>query len=150
MKRSPGGIVLAVAAAAAGAAVIAGVIVVGGPERGRTERLDAERAEDLRGIMQAIDRFRTDHERIPATLQELARYPRVRVDILDPDSQEPYGYRVMEENRYELCAVFDRKSRAKRQTPADFWSHPAGVTCFELTAKPFRESGEAPAEPGSG
>ena len=143
MKTSPGSIVLAVAAAVAGAAIIAGVILVGGPEGGRMERLDGERLEDLRGIMEAVDRFWTDHERLPATLEELAQYPRVRVDILDPGSDEPYEYESLGEDTYELCAVFDRESRAPRRAPADFWTHGAGRRCFELTAKHARGPGRS-------
>ena len=140
MRTGAGGIVLGVAAVVAGAAIIVGVISVGGPETGRLERLDAERVEDLRGIMRAMDRFWTDHERLPATLDELAEYPRVRVDTLDPGSEEPYGYRIVDEDTYELCAVFNTESRPPRRAPTDFWSHGAGGQCFELMAKPIRES----------
>jgi len=140
VKSSHGKILLAVATTVVLASIIAGVILVGGPASGRLERLDKDRIEDLREIMQALDRFWDDKERLPATLEELAEDPRVRVRILDPGSGEPYKYHVLDDSAYELCAVFDRESRAPRRTPADFWNHGIGRRCFVLSAKPSAES----------
>jgi hypothetical protein len=119
-------------------AVVGGVIVVGGPDTGRLERLDDERVEDLRGIMRAIDRFKEHHERLPETLVELAEDPRARVNTLDPASALPYEYAILSEDTYQLCAVFDGESRPLRRAAADFWSHSGGRQCFELAPKPSR------------
>ncbi|NNK48826.1 MAG: hypothetical protein HKP01_08140 [Gemmatimonadetes bacterium] len=132
MKSPPGRLVLAVATTVVGASIVAGVFVVGTPARGRLESLDADRIEDLQGIMRAVDRFWTDHERLPETLVELAEDPRFQANTVDPGSTESYEYHVRGDETYALCAVFDRESRAPRRAPEDFWSHGVGRRCFEL------------------
>ncbi|MFC1530854.1 hypothetical protein ACFL5T_01230 [Gemmatimonadota bacterium] len=145
MKPPPGRLMLAVATTVVAASIVAGVILVGTPESGRLERLDTDRVEHLQGIMRAIDRFGDEDERLPDTLEELAEDPRTRVDILDPESLESYEYRVLDDSTYELCAVFDRESRASRRAaPVDFWYHGVGRHCFELEVRP---SGSRDAEP---
>ncbi len=144
MKASAGGLVLAVATAVVVASIVAAVALVGGPASGRLERLDDRRVEDLRGIVQAIDRLWNDHGRLPASLEELAQDPRARVEYLDPGSGAPYEYRTLEGHAYELCAVFDQASRASGRTPTDFWAHGVGRHCFQLEARPPQETAGAP------
>jgi hypothetical protein len=114
--------------------IIAGLIVVGSPAQGRIERLDADRIEDLRGIMLAVDLFWTRNERPPTSLGELMEDPRVQVNTVDPGSADSYEYHLLDEDSYELCATFDRESPAPaRRSPTDFWSHGVGRQCFELS-----------------
>ncbi|MFQ5538713.1 MAG: DUF5671 domain-containing protein [Gemmatimonadota bacterium] len=135
-RRPPGRTVLAVATAAVTVSVIAGIVLVGTPAEGRIQQLDAARVEDLRSIMNAADRFWKKNERLPSTLDELARDPREAINTLDPGSGEPYEYRKVGENAYELCAAFDRASPESPGRPrADFWRHGAGRHCFALEAK---------------
>jgi hypothetical protein len=143
VRSSAGAAVLAIATAVVVASIIAAVIMVGGPESGRLERLDESRVDDLQSVMKAIDRFWTDRERLPASLQELGEDPRVRIDFLDPGSGEPYEYRGLKGRTYELCAVFDQESRTPLRAPTDFWSHGVGRRCFELTARSSEGSPES-------
>jgi len=147
VKSPSGAVLLAVATAVVVASIIAAVVMVGGPETGRLERLDERRVDDLRAVVKAVDRFWTDQERLPASLQELGEDPRARIDYLDPDSGEPYEYRVLEGRSYELCAVFEQESPSPRRGLVDFWSHGVGRRCFELTA---RSSGGSPETAASG
>ena len=69
-----------------------------------------------------------------ASLEVLGADPRVHVSTVDPGSAEPYEYRPLDEDTYELCASFDGESPApRRRTPAGFWSHGVGRQCFELS-----------------
>ena len=140
---SGGKAVLSIASLVVLGSIVAGVILVGGPAEGRIERLDDERVEDLQGIMRAVDRFWSDHERLPAGLEDLARDPRTRVNTIDPGSAEAYEYSILNEDTYQLCAVFDGESRPLRRAAADFWSHSGGRHCFEPSPK-------APAKSGGG
>jgi hypothetical protein len=134
MKPSLGKTIVAVATTLVVVSIIAGVILVGSPAQGRLQRLDAGRVEDLRGIMLAMDLFWTHHERLPASLDELMEDPRVQVNTVDPGSADSYEYYLLDEDTYELCAIFDRESLAPaRRAPADFWSHGVGRRCFELS-----------------
>ena len=134
MKPSLGKTMVAIATTLVVVSIIAGVILVGSPAQGRLERLDRGRIEDLEGIMRAMDLYWSRSERLPASLEELVADPRVEVNTRDPGSAEPYEYYPLDEDTYELCASFDRESRAPgRRAPADSWSHGAGRNCFVLT-----------------
>jgi hypothetical protein len=133
VKPSLGRTVVTVATTVVAASIIAGVILVGSPARGRLERLDAARIEDLEEIMRAMDQFWSRNERLPASLEELGEDPRIRANTVDPGSAESYEYHVLAEDAFELCAIFDRESPGpSRRTPADFWSHGVGRQCFKL------------------
>ncbi|MFQ5705708.1 MAG: hypothetical protein ACE5HT_17050 [Gemmatimonadales bacterium] len=120
--------------AAAIVAVIAGVRVAGTPGQGRAERLDRIRASDLRAIMTSIDTFWRRHERLPDSLGELVRDPRVQIAIEDPDKEQEYEYRIIDDDSYELCAVFERASIPEDRIPDAFWLHDQGRHCFPLDA----------------
>jgi len=119
-----------------------GFVVTGSPGRARLHRLDERRVGDLQDIRNEIEnislgplRYRPVEERrlqrpIPATLREVAASAQQRrPDIHDPETGEEYGYSVIDETRFELCATF----RLPRDTElAPVWNHPAGRHCFEF------------------
>ena len=133
MKPSLGKTMVGAAATLVVASIIAGVILVGSPAEGRLQQLDSARIEDLRGIMAAVDSVWVRNERLPASLEDLAGDPRVRVNTVDPGSAETYDYAPLDGDTYELCATFDLESLAPgRRTSADFWRHGVGRQCFQL------------------
>jgi len=125
--------ILVVAAAVAIVSIIAGIIVIGSPSQGRFERLDSGRIVDLKGIMGATDLFWSRNERLPASLEELAEDARTSVNRIDPGSGEAYGYEILSEDSYQVCATFDRESvELPGRSANDFWRHGAGRQCFQL------------------
>jgi hypothetical protein len=50
----------------------------------------------------------------------------------DPFTGEPYEYRRLDGQRYQLCAAFEAPS-PRASGSALFWAHPAGRTCFDLS-----------------
>jgi hypothetical protein len=140
MKVSSGRALLGSALVIAVAAIVAGVIVVGTPAEGRMQRLDRVRAADLRGIMAAVDRYWRQYERLPASLRYVAADPRADVSVVDPATETEYGYRIVDDDSYELCAVFDLASIPERRERGTFWLHDAGRNCFELDVMKREES----------
>jgi len=132
MKVISGQVLLGAALVVTVAAVVAGVIVVGTPAKGRMQRLDRVRAADLREIVAAVDRYWRQHEELPASLGDLAADPRAEVSVRDPASEADYEYRIVDDDSYELCAVFDLASIPERRERGTFWLHDAGRNCFEL------------------
>jgi hypothetical protein len=134
MSVSQGRVLLGVGIAAVVAAVVAGLVVAGPPAKGRMQRLDRGRADDLRSIAASIDTFWRGHERLPDSLGELVADPRAQVSTRDPESERPYEYRITGEDSYELCAVFALASVTDNPADDAFWLHGAGRHCFSLVA----------------
>jgi hypothetical protein len=63
----------------------------------------------------------------PASLTDLA------VAGKDPFSGEPYEYRRLDADRYQVCARFNVASPAPFGASALFWAHPAGRKRFEVS-----------------
>jgi hypothetical protein len=121
------------------AAIGWGIFVVGSPADERSRRLDQRRVQDLIGVAQAVDVFWTRRASLPASLQAVRDEVGVQVTITDPGTNAPYEFRVLAENRYELCAVFEGESaEAAGVRTADFWSHRSGRQCFQRDARAVR------------
>ena len=52
-----------------------------------------------------------------------------KLSIVDPETGEPYAYRVLDDRRFELCATFDTVRKGDFDV---FWDHPAGRHCFVI------------------
>lgn len=108
----------------------AGFYLIGPPAEERMRRLDVRRRMDLERLRLATDLYWTRHNRLPATLDELAAEAGTHIYSRDPQTGQPYGYAV-KGGTYELCAEFARAS----ESGSDFWSHGAGRQCFAVTAR---------------
>lgn len=118
MAAAPRTIVFGAAVTAVAAAVVAGLVVLGSPAGERERRIDDRRVADLHAIAAAAELYRSRHSRLPASLDELAAEPGMRINTRDPATAEVYGYRVLDSARYEVCATFDRESDGAPGEPA--------------------------------
>jgi hypothetical protein len=126
----------AAAAAVVVVAVVAGLVLLGSPADQRARRLDDRRLEDLRGTAAAVDLYWTRNGRLPRSLEELPPELGPAAATRDPETGEAYVYEIIGDDRYRLCATFERDSSAEAWGPRrDFWAHPAGRHCFEIDAK---------------
>jgi hypothetical protein len=124
--RSGGRAYALLAVAGATTAVVLGLSVTGTPAVQRRIESDNRRVQDLRALAGAL---RSSAE-LPDVLADFsATRPGLRVT--DPETQRPYGYRRISENRYELCATFAATSET-RSYETGFWSHPGGRACFDF------------------
>ena len=128
------------AAVAVVAAVIAGMVALGSPADQRARRLDQARLDDLRSLANGIEHEWGQNRALPRSLDELpAGFGQRR---RDPATGEPYEYAVLAENRYRLCATFDRDDTEDVERPwtgldhvtATIWNHGSGRYCYELEA----------------
>ena len=111
MNLSPRSIVLGASGATVVAAVAFGLVLLGPPAQERERRIDDRRVADLHGIAAATDLYWTRHGRLPASLDDLVAEPGLRISTRDPTSSEMYGYRALDDGRYEVCATFATDSR---------------------------------------
>jgi hypothetical protein len=122
-------LLLAVVIALMTGAVIAGLFVLGSPATQRELRLDQRRVEDLGEIANLIEIHYMQHKTLPKTLafdgndgRPLRR---------DPLTALPYEYAVIDADRYEVCAVFQRAA----EDGSVFWRHGVGRKCFTRRAR---------------
>lgn len=121
-----------------------GFAAAGSPGATRLRKFDARRLDDLQTIRGEIEALCLGDERqqppgerrllrpLPATLAELAELAQYqRPDVRDPESGEPYGYEVLDETRFALCATFHF---ARDDERAPVWNHAPGRQCFEFDA----------------
>lgn len=112
------------------AAVIAGLMVLGSPAKERERRMDERRVEQLGELGRVVDFYRSKHGRLPSSLDELEREGGSALGTRDPGTQQAYEFRVLDTDKYELCAQFQQASRT-----VGFWRHGAGRQCFALTVR---------------
>ena len=118
------------------AVVIVGVTLLDSPAQERLRRLDERRVDDLRSISAELDIYWTREGTLPSSLEELANEPGVFIELYDPETGQPYEYRVLGSNAYELCAEFARDTAEGQGRPyRDYWPHGQGRHCFELKAQ---------------
>lgn len=126
-------------------AIVGGFIVTGSPLRGRAERFDEQRINDLRTIQSEILNIVWGSKRgmlvpsptelenpLPATLEEVAEKALYqKPNIADPETGTPYEYTRPSNHEFQLCATFS----LPRDLQYDiFWNHPAGQKCFVFDA----------------
>ena len=118
------------------AVIIVGICLLDSPAQERLRRLDERRVDDLRELSYELDFYWTREGTLPISLEELSSEPGVFVDPLDPETGQPYEYRVLSSNTYELCAVFALDTAAEQDRfYKDVWSHGTGRQCFQLEAR---------------
>jgi hypothetical protein len=118
------------------AVVIVGVTLLDSPAQERLRRLDERRVDDLRSISAELDFYWTREGTLPSSLEDLANEPGVFIELYDPETGQPYEYRVVSSNTYELCAEFARDTAEGQGRPyRDYWPHGQGRHCFELKAQ---------------
>ena len=133
-------IFLALAILVVVSSVTYGIFLVGSPGSQRTLKLDERRVSDLTNIARAVDIYWNDSDKLPENLdalQDLRVYIR---SAQNPETGEPYEYRVLSEKGYELCAIFTTDSASQNQEfPPAFservWEHSTGRVCFGLEAQ---------------
>lgn len=120
-------------------AVIAGFFLIGSPAKQRAIEFDERRVSDLQSISYAVDSYYGTNSRLPNDLSQLKSQEYYLSSLIDPVTKEQYGYRVIDEKTFELCAVFemDSKEISRRQysgAPKPFqetWEHGTGSVCFQ-------------------
>lgn len=103
--------------------LVAAFAVIGSPSTQRARTLDGVRVGDLDMMRYAINAYADQHKALPARLADLD----LAVVRRDPQTQEPYGYKVTGTSTYQLCASFQTSSGSDAD---DAWKHDAGLHCF--------------------
>jgi hypothetical protein len=74
----------------------------------------------------AMRKERTPTKPLPQALEQVAQQARnVKVSLHDPQTGDPYDYRVIDERHFELCAVFALPRQRSRDVAWNPFGRPA-------------------------
>lgn len=122
--------------------VISGFWFSDSPFDKRSIRIDQERIQDLNNLQSAIYEDWRATGSLPSSLEEISSPWFSEDTFYDPITGEMYGYNVLDERNFELCATFDTESSDHlgyyhpRPYPggdvlSNNWNHTIGMNCFE-------------------
>jgi hypothetical protein len=123
------------------ATIVLGLFAAGSPRQARLRSLDSRRVANLKSIWRQLGLERTAGRALPGSLEELASRPTAPAleTFRDPETQQFYGYRVVDSLTVELCATFateDSLASPDGESGSSlFWKHPRGRRCFTLPLK---------------
>lgn len=123
--------------------IVGGFAIMGSPATARSLRFDERKISDLSSIQGQITYFWQQKQELPQTLEELNNPLSHFTVPNDPQTNQPYEYRMISPTSFELCATFNleqresnnRNSRAMYEFGGN-WEHEAGRQCFERTIDP--------------
>lgn len=121
------------------ASIIWGFAVLGSPMTQRLYKYDEQKVNDLMNISSAVQNYYSTYQILPSSLSTIP--PDYYISLVDPQTQKPYKYELVQNLRYKLCAEFNKSSpnldnpnsgsRPVLYKGASLWDHPAGEYCFE-------------------
>ncbi len=129
--------------------IVFGFFNAGSPFAERMRRFDQRRVQDLQMIQSEVINYWQAKEILPQTLDQLRDDIRGFIPPRDPETGEPYEYRVVGALQFELCADF-KTSNKENQSPgrpkvipliypepySESWLHEAEETCWMKTIDP--------------
>jgi hypothetical protein len=113
------------------ASIITSFFIIDTPAAARMKKYDDQRTDDLTGLDNTINNYYRENKELPQDLSA-ARFIRFK----DPETQESYDYKVLGEEKFELCATFslaielDDKEGREIYGDKDWYYHEAGYQCF--------------------
>lgn len=125
-----------------------GLFLSGSPQFNRRQQFDRRRMEALDFFRHRLITHYGTQRAFPKTLTELYR-PEPQSYTLspfDPESGEPYEYRVVSATEFEICAVFNEESPKtldggpQGYNAAEYREHPAGRFCVTGSAPKVQEA----------
>jgi hypothetical protein len=130
------GKLLAIGAAITAALAVATSIWLNPPAENRARALDVERSSRINILQAAVTGYFTKHQTLPKdldALNEIKNLASTQWNLQDPATGEPFGYEIVDEKNYRLCANFERPSDGRPLNPA--FIHKSGRDCVEYQVK---------------
>ncbi|MFH1281807.1 MAG: DUF5671 domain-containing protein [Candidatus Omnitrophota bacterium] len=118
------------------AAFIASLFYVESPKQTRDRKLDNAILNKFEQISSGMLTYYQDNEKLPSSLDELvAEFTYItEKDIINQSTKEKFGYKIIAEDRYELCANFRLSNTEdednKYDYQAELWPHDLGYQCL--------------------
>ena len=117
--------------------LIFGFYFAGTPQTARKQRFDEMREQNIEQIEWIVQDYYDMNNRLPDSMEELRNSNTIERVPVDPETQEPYEYSILDEESFSLCTTFHfESSKLNRNNIEMFpttrsWEHDAGYHCFE-------------------
>lgn len=117
-----------------------GMVLIKSPSEMKLVRMDERRIADLHRIGNLINRYYQNNKKLPEKLKQLAPSNEHYLPLLDPETEEPYKYRVLDSRDYEVCATFstsnlDQRTSVDRYIDGEIYDmrHGLGTDCLSVS-----------------
>lgn len=132
--------------------VVAGFFIIGTPATQRKRRFDEQRVQNLQMMQNQVINYWTQKGVLPSDTSLLNDSISGFVIPTDPKTNQVFGYRIINQSTFELCADFETvndssKSMLEGQYYDSFnqsWNHKAERTCFNRQIDPDLYKPKAP------
>lgn len=132
--------------------VVIGFFIIGTPATQRSRRFDETRVQNLQMMQNQVINYWTQKGVLPNQISLLNDSISGFMTPVDPKTNQAYGYRVLDQKTFELCADFEtindvRKTMMEGQYYDSFnqnWNHGAERTCFNRAIDPELYQPKAP------
>jgi hypothetical protein len=132
--------------------VVVGFFIIGTPATQRNRRFDETRVQNLQMMQNQVINYWTQKGVLPNQISLINDSISGFVTPVDPKTNQAYGYRVVDQKTFELCADFETindvsKTMMEGQYYDSFnqnWNHRAERTCFNRAIDPELYQPKAP------
>jgi len=119
------------------ATFVASLFIVESPRETRNRKLDEAILTDFETISNAMTDYYNEYDRLPEDLEILKEeFTYIMDNLQNSATKEKYGYKVIDDKKYELCATFRSSNKEAEEDEktfyrfGDFWLHDAGYQCL--------------------
>jgi len=119
------------------AAFITAIFTADSPTETRNKKLDDRIINSYYQIDSALNSYYTENDKLPETLDELKDDSRYFIEegLINPITNEPYEYKVLGDDKYELCTTFSSSNRDNIRyeygpSMDTMWVHDSGYQCL--------------------
>lgn len=113
-----------------------GFFITGSPFEAKRQKEDEEKVQKMNGIYYAISNYAYTNKSLPQTLEMLkTSSANSYVDMVNPDTNETFEYRIVSNNNFQLCAEFKSDTTAEARpgylTANSANYHGSGYQCID-------------------
>lgn len=110
--------------------LVGAFLLVDSPAVARAKAFDQTRVNNLSEIRYTIDSYYNKFEKLPESLNDLDDQ-RAFLQKTDPETNQPYEYKIIDEKSYELCADFNTSIKGLTEKDERFYYGPDGFVYEE-------------------
>lgn len=125
------------------AVFVASLFFVESPRETRDRKYDNAVLEKFERIDGAINTYYYDNSKLPENLEILiGEFTYIRSeDLNNPVNKESFGYRIVDDNTYELCSIFRTSNKnddiIRYNIYKDRWPHDIGEQCLSQKVRDY-------------